>query len=410
MSLLTVLLTVRLTTSTVGSSCKTAFDCSLNGVCNVATGVCACDAPWKDAASGEEACSVLDVLPHADDYVPAYGGPRTDTAYHANQTMTSWGGNILGPLEDGKFHMWVSAMGGGSGLDGWTHISEIHHATASDPMDAFTRVDTALPKEAHNASPLRAKNGSFLIFHIGNSDVPKGQPSSSFLHASESPNGPWRPLPAISCNNPAPMLHNNGTVYCGCNNGGFTIYRSDDIWQGKWHRVGGALAWPPSWGSAAPGELRNEDPYLWMDRRSNWHFLAHRYDYRDGWPVNPNQTMPILVSGHGFSVDGVTWGFNAAEQPYSGVIKFVNGTTQQFSTFERPHLLFNSKQIPTHLVNGVSPYWLSPTSGHACDGCDARKGSAHSCVVCKTTKGIDKTYTLVSRLNVPDAAVAPHAL
>jgi hypothetical protein len=143
MLLLTVLLTVRLTTSTVGSSCKTAFDCSLNGVCNVATGVCACDAPWKDAASGEEACSVLDVLPHADDYVPAYGGPRTDTAYHANQTMTSWGGNILGPLEDGKFHMWVSAMGGGSGLDGWTHISEIHHATASDPMDAFTRVDTA---------------------------------------------------------------------------------------------------------------------------------------------------------------------------------------------------------------------------------------------------------------------------
>ena len=34
-----------------------------------------------------------------------------------------------------------------------------------------------------------------------------------------------------------------------------------------------------------------------------------------------------------------------------------------------------------------------------CDGCDARAGSAHSCVVCKTSGGIDYTYTLVSRLN-----------
>ena len=55
-------------------------------------------------------------------------------------------------------------------------------------------------------------------------------------------------------------------------------------------------------------------PYLWEDSRGNFHFLAHRYDYRDGWPVNPNQTMPILVSGHGFSRDGVDWHFNQAEQ------------------------------------------------------------------------------------------------
>ena len=34
-----------------------------------------------------------------------------------------------------------------------------------------------------------------------------------------------------------------------------------------------------------------------MDRRGSWHLLAHRWDYKDGWPTNPAQTMPVLVSG-----------------------------------------------------------------------------------------------------------------
>ena len=66
--------------------CKTDMDCSLNGACDPATGACACDLPWKNGKSGKEACGVLDVLPHPVDYVPAYGGPRTDTAYARTPT------------------------------------------------------------------------------------------------------------------------------------------------------------------------------------------------------------------------------------------------------------------------------------------------------------------------------------
>ena len=143
-----------------------------------------------------------------------------------------------------------------------------------------------------------------------------------------------------------------------------------------------------------------EDPYTWMDTRGRWHLLAHRWDYRDGWPVNPSQTMPVLVSGHGFSLDGIKWRFNSAEQPYDPWITFQNGTRQNFSTYERPHLVFGAAGHPTHLVNGVAPYWDPASAAGPCDGCDARPGSAHSCVVCKTTKGVDYTYTLVSALNV----------
>lgn len=84
--------------------------------------------------------------------------------------------------------------------------------------------------------------------------------------------------------------------------------------------------------------------------------------------VNPNQTMPVLVSGHGFSLDGRDWRFNIAEQPYNATINFANGTVQQFSTFERPHFLFNKDGHPEYLVNGVQPYWDPPSAAGPCDG------------------------------------------
>ena len=84
-------------------------------------------------------------------------------------------------------------MADSRGLDSWTGSSEIHHAVADDPMDVFKKEDTVLPQEAHNASPLRAPNGSFLLFHIGNG----GDGKHDFLHAADSPKGPWVGLPSI---------------------------------------------------------------------------------------------------------------------------------------------------------------------------------------------------------------------
>ena len=59
------------------------------------------------------------------------------------------------------------------------------------------------------------------------------------------------------------------------------------------------------WTVGAEEFVRVEDPYLYMDANEHWHVLVHLYDYRDGYPANPNQTMPILVSGHAFSDDGL---------------------------------------------------------------------------------------------------------
>ena len=76
-----------------------------------------------------------------------------------------------------------------------------------------------------------------------------------------------------------------------------------------------------------------------------------------------------------------------ADEPYSGLVNFTDGTSHRFSTRERPHLVFadpHSRHIPSGVFTAVSPQPISP----ACDGC-----SQHACSQCKVTPGRDWTFT-----------------
>jgi len=123
----------------------------------------------------------------------------------------------------------------------------------------------------------------------------------------------------------------------------------------------------------------------------------HRAD-RDGWPVNPEQADPVLVSGHAFSVDGIHWNYSAGPQPFDPWVIFEDGTRQNFSTFERPHLVFDEAGVPTHTVHGASPVWNQYGDHHPCEVCPARPGTEHSCVVCKSSQFYSYTYTLTQEL------------
>eukprot|EP00056_Hartaetosiga_gracilis_P008112 m.116254 g.116254 ORF g.116254 m.116254 type:complete len:427 (-) comp12849_c0_seq1:2817-4097(-) len=388
--------------------------CSMNGKLN-ATLQCNCYQGWTGVK-----CHKLSFKPFdgtKGSFVPAYG-------YRPN--VTSWGGNAFVD-GNGTWHLFVSEMYGGCHLSKWMSHSMITHATASSPLGPFKKSDIALPVFAHNASPLKVGDW-WYIFHIGSASntppisnctsslplrsrhnrfsadestaSPTGDGSvsttttSSFAHRSKSPYGPWSPLPSISCNNPAPMVHSNGTMYCICSSGSHApFYRTDDPTSG-WTSLG-SLSWPEDWQSS-DGYLKVEDPFLYVDARGVWHMLCHRYDYRNGYPPNPNMTEPMLVSGHAWSSDGFSWVFED-EAPFEAVAHFSDGTYRNYSTYERPHLIFDARGEPTHLVSAVSPTWLGP-DGHACSQCDARPGSEHSCVVCKTSVGVDYTYTLITSL------------
>lgn len=83
--------------------------------------------------------------------------------------------------------------------------------------------------------------------------------SSSFLHKAASPSGPWTPLPGLDqCNNPAPMLHSNGSIFCGCNRGSHILfYRADSVEaldNGQWVQVTD-IRLPTTWEDGMLGAL-----------------------------------------------------------------------------------------------------------------------------------------------------------
>ena len=120
-----------------------------------------------------------------------------------------------------------------------------------------------------------------------------------------------------------------------------------------------------------------EDPTLWVDQRGHWHILSHCYvpHYNEG---------NDYVSGHLFSADGLTWS-ESSVQPYQHAVEYRDGSTQNFSTIERPKLVFDDATgRPTHLFNGASPRW-------PCEPCGG-------CTSCKVTAGTDWTYTIVREL------------
>jgi hypothetical protein len=251
-------------------------------------------------------------------------------------------------------------------LSDWGSNSQVSHAISATPGGPYNFSDTALPVWAHNPDVVMFQNNSvttFALFHIGGANG--GNPANctndeidplyvnsmpqkrlrqasrpaSGLHIATSPYGPWTPVVPgpQNCNNPAPMLHPNGTWFLLCDS---TTLFSGESPIGSWTQVTNI----PSGG--VPGTY--EDAFLYLDQRSNWHVIYHVYNANTPCGNCTGQ----LVSGHSFSPDGLTW-HEATESPYSNVIQFTDGGNLTVSTRERPKLMFDANGNPTHLLNGV---------------------------------------------------------
>jgi hypothetical protein len=141
----------------------------------------------------------------------------------------------------------------------------------------------------------------------------------------------------------------------------------------------------PSTPLYVPGPLRRSfcvhiySPYLWFDKRGNFHVVYHVYC------LDPFSAHNECNAGHAFSTDGIQWHFGedepcASARPSvpllpcmlvlarplpltgayiciylsicsvfadSGLVSFSDGTNTTFSTRERPHMIFADKQRTT---------------------------------------------------------------
>jgi len=323
--------------------------CSLNG--EYKDGACVCRMPWEG-----EKCEVIKVLP-----VDNLEHPGA-SAYGYAPNVSSWGASII--EDDGEYHMFVAQMKTG-GLIGWGSQSECVHATSKSMDGPFIKSDVALSNECHGPVVIRDPNGEWLMFHQGDA----GGSSSSFMHHSTKPTGPWTPSKTDpgSCGMPTAAYHPNGTLFVICRNG-HELVRADK-WDGTWVKVM-PLVTPSSW----------EDPSLYFDVDGNWHVMYHVY------ALEPYSSGIETYSGHAFSVNGLDWTFDQT-QPFGGMVSFTDGTNKTFATRERPQLIFvgENRTTPVGMTSAVSPQPLGPW----CDQCHEK-----ACSQCKITPGRDWTYTI----------------
>ena len=269
----------------------------------------------------------------------------------------------------------------------WSTNSIIRHAVAETPEGPFQKKEVVMPAFAHNPTALRAPDGTYLIYHIGCGNGRPGYPpctdcsggvssktcagpgeqngctktTTNILH-STSLDGPWQQLDANFTNsatmtwpgfdNPTVTFFPNGSLL-GLSRGGVLSREasSDGVvtapsWKGPYtfhSQVGN---------SSSPSV---EDPFVWQDRRGNFHALFHKFT-----DETPN------CGGHAYSQNGMDW-ILTNEPAYQTTIATADGAEHPFTRRERPHLLFDDKtgQIPIVLYTTLTQWSTSGANdGH----------------------------------------------
>ena len=344
------------------AACTSDLDCSLNGVC-ADTSACACDNGWR----GIE-CELLSLSPAPPG--GAYGYPSTAPR---EPNISSWGAHVVKIASDTvhPYHMFVSELWGGCGIsESWQRNSHVVHAVAATPLGPFTYVDTSLPPEAtcmHMAQVPTNGSMRLVMWHQGRSGDGKGalvncsgtsmkvhevwRPVPQHkVHSSPSgdPAGPWvaggAPMPpGIICNNPSGVALPNGTFAVLCHGPGLRLWLDTNMTSGVRFIM-------QAMGGPRPHTVW-EDPSAWLDKRGHWHLLSHVY------PTNTSHWSEYadIVSGHGFSIDGVKWTWHPTP-PYTADVTDTSGRTRHFATRERPFLLLSddAERRPLALYTAVT--------------------------------------------------------
>lgn len=360
------------------SACTTDEDCSLNGVC--ANGGCDCVPEWT-----ADDCGVLNLAP-----------ARRHAGFH-EPNSSSWGGSIV--FDGDLYHMFASRMVNHCGLSDWGSNSEVVRATAGEGEGPYVYEETVVPHFAHGPSIRKTATGYALV-HLGcgvsskaknctglttdatdtTADIPadaerepkppappkcqeqfsvsiKTSPSiagpwtnSSRVHLTSGGRRPaWFSTRGKTFTNPALFVYPNGTALCSYRANGNKSTGND----GAEHvsvAVGVSIHGPFVDSRPQPAiKQGSEDPYLWQDERGHYHMLMH------GGPA-PGKKYPRtagqLVGAHAYSRDAVTW-TTSATAPYTTLVNFTDGTSQDMHRRERPQLVLSDTGQPRFFSTGV---------------------------------------------------------
>ncbi|KAH8195231.1 hypothetical protein TruAng_010614 [Truncatella angustata] len=355
-------------------ACETDDDCSLNGICGAAriqprgskagaynaTRECNCDPGWF----GDD-CGRLDLVPATRGTGYNWTTVKNDGDF-GSYGNSSWCGAIIqDPKEKGLFHIFTSQFAHGCGLSGWRPSSFIVRAESrTGPQGPYHYADAISKPFRHNTyafySPADEK---YLLYSIG-VDAPeatkcqslsyKQWPNNISVSSADDPRGPWTPFEMIlssldpQSTNPAPWplwTPEDPTNEIALGIEDDAIFLASQ-WNGSYE-----LLHTQHWNTSEYSPTWTEDPFLWRDKRGNWHFLAH---YMIDLVEHSGQQWP-RVGAHMFARDLTgPWTFKQQEA-FNSSVNFTDGSTQVFKRRERPKLFFSDdgEMIPLYLVTGV---------------------------------------------------------
>ncbi|KAK8115412.1 hypothetical protein PG999_007481 [Apiospora kogelbergensis] len=335
--------------------CANEDDCSLNGICT-ACGRCQCDPGWTS-----DDCGKLDLQPatrwtgynHTNVTRPDY--------YSAKGGNSSWGGQIVRDQQDNSlFHLITSQFARGCGLSGWRPFSTVIRAESrTGPAGPYHYAQELFGTFHHNPTVVWSPaDERYLLYSIGiDAETPthcasyKWSNNISVSSASDV-RGPWTsPQLVTNGTNPAPWpawseeAPTSQIVLAVEDNKIFTANRWDD---GTYQ-----LAQTMSWNTSDYSDHWTEDPFLWRDKRGNWHILCH-------WMIDiaVHGVKYPRVGGHLFSRDLTgDWTFKLQEV-YNTTVHFTDGGRTDYYRRERPKLFFSDDGLltPMFLVNGVQEF------------------------------------------------------
>jgi hypothetical protein len=369
--------------STVEASaarCLSDLDCNMAGVCDTATGACACDQGWTGAA-----CARIDFAPEA---APCHGGGlclnrtelQDEAVAYSSAFTSSWGGDVVVD-DDGDWHMFAAAFQNETTLSSWLTQSRIVHAvSASGPLGPYVPRGIVLaPREPngtfnehgpwdettqHNpAVQYDPLSKTYLLYYMGSNGIStKATPTKgacpsnhSFCHqrvglaTAKHPNGPWKranggnpilePGPRgswddIFTTNPTPYIFPNGSA--------LLIYKARSFenintmstgvafaehWSGPYTRI-------TSEPIDLPGTCEDAGIYHSKNMGGVFRMVLHcACSYQAVW-----------------SLDGVTWNKTAPEVEWCDV-----GGGVVVSRRERPKWAVDRKGRVLALLTGVVP-------------------------------------------------------
>lgn len=351
-------------------ACTNDEDCGLNGVCSNNT--CICDPGW----TGND-CGRLDLRP----------GPRANGYNLTGQGTSSWCNGILrDPQIKDLYHLIVSEFTHGCGLDYWSPYSRIIRAeSTTGPLGPYTFKQEIAPSFAHNPSVIWSeKDQRYLMYNIG---CPQQVPST--CQSVDFTCGPGNAINGESGISvwSSPDLYNwtyHGQVFPGTDNNAWDADITNPAplhlrytprnpasargaptilaYRGCPYNCSGAelitIATAPDYTSpytpihpSAPiFPEPSEDPFIWEDRRGNFHMLVHSLLPDAGFGDGPN------VGRHAYARSWAgPWTFNNNSVAFTTSVEFEDGSIVEYFRRERPSLFFSEdgEMRPLLLSTGV---------------------------------------------------------